>query len=209
MKLRCGSEGPFMRVVDSILDPEKAAEVPSQMYDLIKSSYRWEQPDRGRHLNAFRRPPDDEEESRKHPDESNKEYSDRMNRRSTWPERSTASDAEWIWRAQVVIRSLGFLLEKSGGYLEGLGGTREYSFRRKDFYEYAWICFREGVGVRLWKISPKLPPPDLSIEDKAQWFYKKALQTEEKILTDWYEGKTLETITGEWTLDDVWEAAPY
>ncbi|PYH95100.1 hypothetical protein BO71DRAFT_398314 [Aspergillus ellipticus CBS 707.79] len=150
-----------------------------------------------------------QERRKRDPEETDEEYLDRMDRVTKWPERSTTAEARWIWRAQVVIGAMKFLHDKSGGDYAKLRMPGKYSFNPKDFYYYSWICLREGFGVRSWKISPPLPPGDLSIHEKTEWFYKRAQQDQEMTLARWYEGKELRDITGEWTLKGLAGSAPY
>ncbi|KAB8212772.1 hypothetical protein BDV33DRAFT_186185 [Aspergillus novoparasiticus] len=201
------SDGPFMRLADTLLEDEEAEEVTRQMYDIIRSSYTLEEPDHTSHRKAL-------EESLEYrvtlrirdPEETDEDYLNRMDRVNTWPARSTATEAKWIWRAQVVIRAMKFAHENT--IWDSAGVSREWvcRFRPKDFYEYSWICLREGQGVRAWNYygqPPPLPPNELSTQEEAEWYYKAAERDQGRILALWHEGQELQHISDQLALKDL------
>ncbi|KAI3015045.1 hypothetical protein CBS147347_11307 [Aspergillus niger] len=199
------TNGLFMRLEDTLLKDEEANEVTLRMYGLISSTYPVEKPDQTRHRKAL-------EESweykvtlrEKDPEETDEDYLHRLHLVDTWPAYSAAAEAEWIWRAQVIIRAMKLLHERGGYDFAGVSGGGNWSFKPKDFYEYSWICLREGQGVRTWgKNPPPFPPKGLSVQEEGEWYYQAAERAQEKILAAWHEGKELERISGQLTSEDL------
>ncbi|KAJ5906574.1 uncharacterized protein N7473_003490 [Penicillium subrubescens] len=185
-----------MRLEDTLLEDEEADEVTKQIYNIIQSEYPLEEPDHKRHRTALELSPEHILRRKRDPTETDEEYLDRMERVNTWPAYSTAAEAKWIWRAQVVIRAMKFLCDYAGCD----------SFRPKVFYEYSWICLREGQGVRAWDFyghPPPLPPKGLTDHEKAEWYYETAERHQEKILAEWHKGKELEILSGQIRLQDL------
>ncbi|OKO99860.1 hypothetical protein PENSUB_8077 [Penicillium subrubescens] len=134
-----------MRLEDTLLEDEEADEVTKQIYNIIQSEYPLEEPDHKRHRTALELSPEHILRRKRDPTETDEEYLDRMERVNTWPAYSTAAEAKWIWRAQVVIRAMKFLCDYAGCD----------SFRPKVFYEYSWICLREDIKKRFLQNGTK------------------------------------------------------
>ncbi|KAF7128804.1 hypothetical protein CNMCM5793_003713 [Aspergillus hiratsukae] len=197
------SGGPFMRLLDSHLEDEEAEEVTSKMYNLIRPFYPLEEPEYTHHRKALEEGLEYKATGRERgPDESDEMYLDRMGRFNSWPARSTAAEAKWTWRAQVVIRAMKLVHET----ITEVSGEGIVPFRPEDFYLYSWICLREGEGLRAWDYGrryPPSPPEELPIAKKAEWYYSAAERDQGRILAQWHAGKELQHISGQMTLDNL------
>jgi hypothetical protein len=202
MTLTSSKNKTWMRIEDTYLDEDEAEAVTSQMYTLLSSFVTWERPDPNLHL-KFSEFHEDPNEFEQDPSESKVEYLERLERLKTAPNRQAKCEADWIWRAQVVIRVLNYLQTAAGGDYSNLR-TESYYFDPKSFYDYAWICFREGQGVRTWRSEPEMAPNGLLPLDCGTWYCEAAKKAENRILTGWYEGKSLTDISGALTLEEAW-----
>jgi hypothetical protein len=161
--------GPiWMRIEDTLLDSSEAEAVTSQMYQLIRPYVQLQAPDQPRHLSCTKYQIEPEHYKRHPQFETEAEFRKRLERLKQAPGKNAKSDAEWIWRAQVVIKVLNLLQTASKGNHSRLR-TKWTSFDPMLFYEYAWICFKGGQGVRVWKSRPGVPPGELSKVDQGKW----------------------------------------
>ncbi|KAI3120540.1 hypothetical protein CBS147326_9424 [Penicillium roqueforti] len=207
--VRPKDSGPFMRLEDTLLEDEEADKVTKQIYDIIQSEYPLEEPDHKRHRTALEMSPEYNLRRERDPTETDEEHLDRIKRKNTWPARSTAAEAKWIWRAQVVIRAMKFLHEHGGCDSARISS---WPFRPTDFYEYSWICLREGQGVKAWNFygqPPPLPPKGLTVHEEAEWCYKAAESDQEKILAEWHKGEELEVLSGQIRLQNLPGPVPW
>ncbi|KAJ6117957.1 hypothetical protein N7523_005708 [Penicillium sp. IBT 18751x] len=205
--VRPKQDGVFMRLADGLLEDDEAEALTTQMYELIRSTYTLKAPDQTNHRQALEKSLEYRVTLRERdPSETDGGYRRRMDRVNAWPELSAAIEAKWIWRAQVVISAMKNLHELSRGDYLGLRETANLSFSPEAFYEYSWICLREGHGVQAWNMygnSPPLPPSGLSIQEKTEWFYNTAIACQKNILTHWHNGETLESLSGAITLESL------
>ena len=100
---------------------------------------------------------------------------------------------------------LRFLTNQSqnGPKMRGTVNGRRYYFDPKSLYEYMWICLNEGLGVRVWKTRPQMPPKDSPEESQALWYSRTAEKVEEQVRTKWNQGEGLGDQIPRWTLENL------
>ena len=195
------NENPFLRLPYTRLKLDEAEVITDQLYGVLRNAIHLDSPDPQKYLPKHRYPSTDED-SAQSPDESHAEYKDRLQRLAQFPEKDASQQARWIRCAMIARVALSFLQnEATKGKV--LGGTtkegQHYYFHPKSFYEYVWICFNQGLGVRGWTKQPPRPPSAASESDEGGWYAEKASDLEKEIIDG---GTSLDDQLGGWDIAD-------
>ncbi|EMD86742.1 hypothetical protein COCC4DRAFT_33199, partial [Bipolaris maydis ATCC 48331] len=197
-----------MRLDDTLLDYSEAHDTTKAMLALIKGHYVWDWPSKSSHL-TLTKDDRDPEGRKKHPDEDDEEYTDRMQMWEAWPNKQARNEKGWLKCALISARVLDCLQtsRENGQSLRGTYKGSRYYFNPKIFYEYTWMCLNQGYGPHSWRQQP--PKPETSETSLGSWYRNQALAKVKTVIARWNKGEKLGKIIPVITLDILLGRAPY
>ncbi|KAI0486829.1 hypothetical protein F4859DRAFT_467070 [Xylaria cf. heliscus] len=180
----------YMCIAPTLLHfDEDASRVAIAMYRILKNEFKWEWPNKDKHLEAW---DDNRGECTQQQGESDEDHQARAEVWHEWPSFKTTAQAQWLGCAIITSRALEYLYQcHTQGQCPRIYSARwgKYGFEPQDFYKYVWICLSQGHGTRIWKTQP--PMPSETEQNVEFWFASSAQRLVDETVKAWEAGKDL------------------